>query len=108
MFHMKNGLNNRNISYTGSHKFSDILWPMGGEFLMHTVTNLYWTIYNKINIFPSDVQKRVLYTGSHKRFLVYYGLHWKWLEMHFKSCFMVCFYLLNFNTLCDMYTVQRH
>ena len=32
------------------------------------------TKYNEINIFHRDVQKQVLFIGSHKRILIYYGL----------------------------------
>ena len=62
-------------SFTETKKFSNVFWSMGGEeFLKLIVTYFYFTKYNEMNIVHSVVQKHVLYTGSHKRFLVYYGL----------------------------------
>ena len=46
----------------------------GGNFLMRIEINLSPTNDTEINIFHSDVQNRVSYAGSHKRFLIYYGL----------------------------------
>ena len=54
-------------------KFSDTLRYMGG-FLNPIVRNLPPTKGNEINMFHSDGQNHVSYTGSHKRFLIYYGL----------------------------------
>ena len=55
---------------------------MGGGILKHILIHLNCTKYNEINKCHLDMQKRVSYknwykysyTGSHKRYLLYYGL----------------------------------
>ena len=47
---------------------------MEENFLKRILANLYCTKYDEINIFHSDVKNHVPYTGSHERFLIYYGI----------------------------------
>ena len=58
--------------YRGMQKFSDALRPVQRKFLKPIST--YCTKYNEINMYHSDVQKHVLCIGSHKSFLIHYGL----------------------------------
>ena len=74
MFPMKNGLNNKNILYTGSHKSFPKHYGLWGGFLNCISAYLYLTKCNEINKFPSDVQKHVSYTGLSKIFVIYYEL----------------------------------
>ena len=63
---MKNGLNSINILYTGSHKNFNIHYGLlrrGGGILKRIEINLPPTKCNEINIFHSDGQKNVSYTG---------------------------------------------
>ena len=46
----------------------------GGKFLKRIIINLPPTKDNEINIFLTDVQNHVSYTGSYKRFLIHFGL----------------------------------
>ena len=50
------------------------LMAYGGIFSKCFSTYIYCTKYDEINISHSCVQKHVLYTGSHKRFFMYYRL----------------------------------
>ena len=73
---IENDMYGAKSSSTEIHKSFPIhfgLWE-GMEFLKFLVRYLYCSKYNKINIFHSVLQKHVSYTGSHKRFLKYYGL----------------------------------
>ena len=74
IFPMKNGLNSINILYTSFHKSFPIQYTYGKENLKRILTYLYCTKYNEINAFHLVIQKYVSYTGSHKRFLMQYGL----------------------------------
>ena len=72
---IKNDMYGTKGSLTDTYKSFPIHFGLGGgEFLMLIVTYLYCAKYNKINIFHSVVQEHVSYTGSHKNFLIYYGL----------------------------------
>ena len=62
------------VSYKGTQEFSETLRHMGRKFLKRITINLPPTKDNEINIFNADVQNHVPYTGSHKRFLIYYEL----------------------------------
>ena len=59
--------------YRSTQKFFDAL-GVEDEILKYILTYLYCTKYNEINIYHTDVKKNVSCTGSHKRFLIYYGL----------------------------------
>ena len=48
-----------------------------GEFLKRILTYLCCSKCNETNICHSDAQKHVTYTGSHERFVLYYGLRWE-------------------------------
>ena len=61
-------------SFTGKHKSFPIYYVVWRGFLKRIVINLPPTKDNEINIFHSDVQNHVSYTGSYKRFLIHYGL----------------------------------
>ena len=54
-------------------KFFDKLRHMAETFLKRILTYFYFTKYNEISLRHSDVQKHVSYTGSRKRFLIYYN-----------------------------------
>ena len=54
--------------------FPDTFQHIWRRFLKCILTYLYCTKCNEINICHLDVQKHVSYTGSHKIFLMYYGL----------------------------------
>ena len=62
--------------------------------------------YNEIDMFHSDVQKHLSYTGSHKRFLVWAMLENGWMCILNYVSWLVSV-ILHFNALCDEYTVQK-
>ena len=76
---------NKNDMYGTKDRFRLI---EGGGFLKLNVAYFYCSKYKEINTFHSVVQKHDSYAGSHKRFLIYYGLC---LETYFKLFFMICF-----------------
>ena len=59
----------------GRQKFSETLRLMGRKFFKRIAINLPPIKDNEINTFNSGVQNHVPHTGSHKRFLVDYGLY---------------------------------
>ena len=56
----------------------------------HILIYLNYTKYNELT-HHSDVQKHVPYTGSHKYFLIHYGLCLKTAGNVFSMCFMVSY-----------------
>ena len=61
--------------YRDAQKNSDTLWPTGGgEFLKRNFTYLYCTKYNENNMYNLDAQNLASYKGSHKSFLIHYGI----------------------------------
>ena len=67
MFTIKNGLNSINTS--GSYKrFVTHYSLRGKKSLKRILTFLYCNKYNEVNIFHSDIQKRVSYNGHTKDF----------------------------------------
>ena len=56
------------------HKSFPIHFGVWRKFLKRIVINLSPTKDNEINIFHSDVQNLISYTGSYKRFLIHFGL----------------------------------
>ena len=53
----------------------------------------------------SIVQKDVSCAGSHKSFFLHYGVCLETAGNAFPMYFIVCFFVLNFNTLSDAYTI---
>ena len=62
--------------YTGSYKFFSRHYGVKGRggILNCIVTNLPPIKLNEINTFHSDKQNHASYTGSHKKFMIYYRL----------------------------------
>ena len=83
-FLMKNGLNSINILYTSSQKSFPIYTEYGMKCLKRTVIFLNCTKHDEINIFHSDVQKHVSYTGSQNISDIIMSYASKRLNMYFK------------------------
>ena len=73
MFTMKNGLNSINIFYIGSHKNFPIHYSQWEKNFKRILAYL----HNEMNAFHRKVQKQVSYSGSLKRFLIYYEVCFK-------------------------------
>ena len=61
----------------------------------------------KLNILIQLYKSMFCIQDHTKDFQDIIGYTWKWLDMYFKLCFMVCFHRINFNAVCDAYVVQR-
>ena len=92
MFPLKNGLNIIYFLYTGSHTSFPIHCGLReGNFLTYTALNVtkltyFWGKYN--NMF--HIQNHT------KDFEYIMDYTWKWLDMYFKNCFMICFHHTKF------------
>ena len=71
MDYIKNDMHKAKGSFTETHKS----FPIYFDIWEGSFWNLLQHIYITLNIFHSVVQKHVSYTGSHKRFLIHYGLY---------------------------------
>ena len=89
MDNIENDMNGTKGSFTEIHKRFPVHFGLLGEgkFLKLILTYLYCTKYNKINIFHLVVQEHVSYTGSHKRFLIYYRLYFEMARNVFSIIF---------------------
>ena len=95
------GLMNRQQAHT---KILRYIAACGGK-----IFKVYFNIFmlyakcNEINIHHLDAENHISYTGSHKSFLmVMLGNGWK---CTFNCSSWIIFIMLNFNALCDAYTV---
>ena len=104
---IENDMHGTRCSFTERHKSFMIHFDLskGVKFLKFIVTYLYCTKYNEIKYFI-HLYRYMFYIQDHSKYFWYImDYAWKQLDMYFKLCFMVCFILLNFNALYDVYTV---
>ena len=81
MVSIESGLYRINGWSTETNNFSDILRSIEWKFSKRILAYLYFTKYNKINMYHLIVLNNVSYTGSYKRFLciiVYTSKGWKY------------------------------